>query len=464
MIYEKLLAVILLLATFTLFLQSVSANISTMSFAQEDNMPALKDTTLRLELVTSSLKDPTNMAFIGPDDILVTEKNTGTVQRILNGEILEEPLLDVNVNGEDERGLLGIAVSKNSTIGKTYVFLFYTEAERGTQVSEEEDDDNGEERTSIGDGGQPIGNRLYRYELSENGSKLVNPELLLDLPYLPGPAHNGGAISIGPDNNIYLAMGELTPTSYGQRDYRFKVQNYEDGQEPDGRAGILRVTQDGSIVKGLIGDEHPDDIYYAYGIRNSFGIAFDPLTGNLWDTENGPSFGDEINLVEPGFNSGWAKVLGIWNIEEAVNDEGEREILKGDVIPENINDILYNFNGSGKYSSPELTWDQTIAPTSIAFLNSSNLGKQYENDMFVGTAKNSLLHFDLHGENRSELALNGTLADKVADSNDELEDFIFAENLGIITDVEVGPDGNLYVLTGVREIEGKIYRIVPSTP
>jgi glucose/arabinose dehydrogenase len=464
MIYEKLLAVILLLATITLFLQSVSANIGTMAFAQEDNMPALKDTTLRLELVTSSLKDPTGMAFIGPDDILVTEKNTGTVQRLLNGEILEEPLLDVNVNGEDERGLLGIAVSKNSTVGKTYVFLFYTEAERETQVSEEEDDDNGEERTSIGDGGQPIGNRLYRYELSENGSKLVNPKLLLDLPYLPGPAHNGGAIAIGPDNNIYLAMGELTPTSYGQGDYRFKVQNYEDGQEPDGRAGILRVTQDGGIVKGLIGDEHPDDIYYAYGIRNSFGIAFDPLTGNLWDTENGPSFGDEINLVEPGFNSGWAKVLGIWNIEEAVNDEGEREILKGEVIPENINDILYNFNGSGKYSSPELTWDQTIAPTSIAFLNSSNLGKQYENDMFVGTAKNSLLHFDLHGENRSELVLYGSLGDKVADSTDELEDFTFAENLGIITDVEVGPDGNLYVLTGVREIEGKIYRIVPSTP
>ena len=452
------------MTTSTLFLQSVSANVGTVAFAQED-IPALKDTTLGLELVSSSLKDPTSMAFIGRNDILVTEKNTGTVQRILNGEILEEPLLDVNVNGEDERGLLGIAVSKNSTVGKTYVFLFYTEAERGTRVGEGEEDDNNEEKqTSNGDGGQPIGNRLYRYELSENGSKLVNPKLLLDLPYLPGPAHNGGAITIGPDNNIYLALGELTPTSYGQGDYRFKVQNYEDGQEPDGRAGILRVTQDGGIVKGLIGDEHPLDMYYAYGIRNSFGIAFDPLTGNLWDTENGPSFGDEINLVEPGFNSGWAKVLGIWNIEEAINEEGEREILKGEAIPENINDILFNFNGSGKYSSPELTWDQTIAPTSIAFLNSSNLGNQYENDMFVGTAKNSLLHFDLKGENRSELVLNGSLADKVADSTDELEDYTFAENLGIITDVEVGPDGNLYVLTGVREIEGKIYRIVPSTP
>ena len=113
-----------------------------MAFAQEDNAPVLKDSGLELELVSSSLKDPTSMAFIGPNDILVTEKNTGTVQRILNGEILEEPMLDVNVNGEDERGLLGIAVSNNSTVGKTYVFLFYTEAERGTQVGEGEDDGN----------------------------------------------------------------------------------------------------------------------------------------------------------------------------------------------------------------------------------------------------------------------------------------------------------------------------------
>jgi aldose sugar dehydrogenase len=460
----KLLPLFILLLIPTIFLGLILNNVGPVAFAQEDNAPELNDDTLSIELVSSSLKDPTSMAFLGPNDILVTEKNTGSVQRIQNGTMFAEPLLDVNVNGEDERGLLGIAISKNGTVGKTYVFLYYTEAESGTQESEGEDDDsNGEVPSNNGDSGQPIGNRLYRYELAENGSKLVNPMLLLDLPYLPGPAHTGGAMTIGPDNNIYLAVGELTPTSYGQGDYRFKVQNYDDGQKPDGRAGILRITQDGGVVEGLIGDKHPDDKYFAYGIRNSFGIAFDPLTGNLWDSENGPSFGDEINLVDPGFNSGWAKVLGIWNIEEELNEEGEREILKGTPITENIDDILFNFNGSGRYSSPELTWDQTMAPTSVAFLNSTNLGKQYENDMFVGTTKNMLLRFDLN-ENRSELVLNGSLADKVADSTDELEDYTFGENLGIITDVEVGPDGNLYLLTGVREPEGKIHRIVTSTP
>ena len=74
----------------------------------------------------------------------------------------------------------------------------------------------------------------------------------------------------------------------------------------DGRAGILVVSQDGKPVgKGILGNSFPLNLYYAYGIRNSFGIDWDPITGYLWDSENGPHFGDELNLVEPGFNSGW---------------------------------------------------------------------------------------------------------------------------------------------------------------
>src|SRR4030095_14983033 len=92
-----------------------------------------------------------------------------------------------------------------------------------------------------------------------------------------------------------------------------KAQNNHDGVNPDGRAGILRVTQDGNIVEsGILGPKYPLNLYYAYGRRNSFGLDWDPLTGILWDTENGPHYGDEVNLVEPGFNSGWNKVQGMW--------------------------------------------------------------------------------------------------------------------------------------------------------
>jgi glucose/arabinose dehydrogenase len=408
-----------------------------------DTLPKLKDSKLNIELVADGIDSPTTMAFLGPDDILVLEKDKGTVQRIINGNILEEPVLDVNVNAEDERGLLGIATSKNTSTNKTYVFLFYTEA------------------NSTEDGGEPIGNRLYRYELEDD--KLVNPKLLLDLPYLPGPAHNGGVIAIGPDNYVYVAIGELIPTTYAEGDYKFLSQNYEDGARPDGRAGILRVTQDGQIVqgKGILGDEHPLNLYYAYGIRNSFGMDFDPVTGKLWDTENGPRWGDELNLVEPGFNSGWAKVLGPWTVNEIINEEGNREINKGETsnaVPSGLTD----FNGKGQYSPPELTWDKTIAPTAVAFLDSNKLGKQYENDMFVGTVKDKLLHFELEGTNRTELILNGALEDKVADTREDTEEVTFAEGLGIITDIKVGPDGYLYIVSGALTPEGKIYRVLPA--
>jgi aldose sugar dehydrogenase len=90
------------------------------------------------------------------------------------------------------------------------------------------------------------------------------------------------------------------------------AQNFKDGVIPDGRAGMLRFTQDGEPVgSGILGKEYPLNLYYAYGIRNSYGLDFDPVSGKIWDTENGPQSGDEINLVEPGYNSGWNKIQGL---------------------------------------------------------------------------------------------------------------------------------------------------------
>ena len=152
------------------------------------DIPIVGDPTLSVETVAEGLEFPTTMAFLGPNDILVLEKEKGTVQRIVNGKMLPEPILDVNVGASQERCMCGIVVSK-STPGHTYVFLYYTE----TDTTDRED---------IAEGNDPIGNRLYRYELVND--KLVNPKLLLDLPATPGPRHNGGALVIGPDNNLYI--------------------------------------------------------------------------------------------------------------------------------------------------------------------------------------------------------------------------------------------------------------------
>ena len=384
--------------------------------------PIIKDSNLKAEVVFEGLASPTSIAFVGPNDILVLEKDKGTVQRIVNGKILAEPLLDVNVAKDANRGMLGIAVSKGEEINSTNIFLYFTEAPLDKF---------------------PIGNRVYKYELVNN--KLVNPQVLLNLPALPGPSHNGGAIRIGPDNNIYAIIGDVGG-------HRTQAQNQESGGEPDGTSGVLMITKDGiPVANSPLGDRVPLNLYYSYGLRNSFGIDFDPITGKLWDTENGEDFGDEINLVEPGFNSGWSKVQGTWTL-----DEGEEGMTEA--APLNPENGLVDFEGKGKYSSPEFTWRESLGPSAIKFLNSDRLGIQYENDIFVGDIDNgNLYHFDLN-KDRTALVLEGPLADKLADSDNENEGIIFGQGFGAITDIEVGPDGYLYIVG----IQGTIYRIVPN--
>ena len=390
-------------------------------YAQEDSdLPRVNDTNLQIQEYSSGFKFPTGMNFLGPDDILVIEKNTGKVKEIKNGSVVGT-VLDVNVANVSERGLLGIAVASEPN----YVFLFYTETENI-------------------DGGDVLGNRLYRYEYDDG--KLVNPKLLLDLPTIPGPSHNGGVLKIGPDNkSVYLVIGNL---NYVQNlTYITKAQNNKDGPPPDGRGGILRITFDGEVVdgKGVLGNDDPLNKYYAYGIRNSFGIGFDLVTGNLWETENGRSTDDEINLVLPGFNSGWREVIGFSNETDEFNEEN-----------------LETFGGKGIYRDPEFIWRDTIAPTSILFIHSDNLGPKYKDNMFVGSVKNgTIFNFPLD-QNRTHLVLTGPLADKTADNNQETGGVTFGRNFGIITDLQIGPDGNLYVLSNYKH-DGTVFKVSAKT-
>jgi glucose/arabinose dehydrogenase len=99
-----------------------------------------------------------------------------------------------------------------------------------------------------------------------------------------------------------------------------------------------------------------------------------------------------------------------------------------------------------------------VGPTTLIFFSSDKYGKEYENDMFVADINGRIYHFDLN-EDRTELDLNGPLTDKVANSDLEIRDLIFAQGLDMVTDMEVGPDGYLYVLSFN---EGKIFRIIPK--
>jgi aldose sugar dehydrogenase len=397
--------------------------------------PFLTDPNLVAQVVYQGLNAPISMAFLGPNDFLVTGNN-GTVHRIVNGVELSKQFLDLDVAGD---GILGIAINKNihtnqmsTQRGSTFVFLYFT----AHKVDNEQIQEKG---TMV--------NRLYRYEFLNN--TLVNPKLLLELPAEYN--HNGGPILIGPDKQtVYLSVGDAENKTF--QVVASKALNNKTGSDPDGTGGILQITEEGdSVRKSILGTIYPTNLYYAYGIRQSFGMDFDPLTGKLWDTENGANWGDEINLVEPGFNSGWTKVQGIWK-DHVSDDNFNASNVTYDPLD------LVNFDAKGKYRSPEFVWKYTVGPTALIFVTSEKLGKEYKNDMLVGDVNNGrIYHFKLN-QNRTGFLLEGALTDKIADSDKELENLVFAENFGIITDLKFGPDGYLYF---VVYDEGKIYRIVP---
>jgi aldose sugar dehydrogenase len=318
-------------------------------------------------------------------------------------------VLELDVSTDDSRGLIGIDLYQNGS--NTF-----------TESSSSRDGD-----------GDPIGNRLYRYELSDDKSSLINARLLLDLPAGPGSMDNGGPVLVGPDNYVYLVVGQIQV----ERDVgrQTKAQNFEECPDADGTSGVHRVTQEGKIVgTGILDPAAEKSGYFAYGIRNSFGMDFDPITGKLWLSVH---TNDEINLIEPGFNGGWKNVTGI--------------ALSGFDYSG-----LVTFKGTGKSIDPKFVWNQTVAPTALLFFNSDSFGPDYKDDIFVGDyVFGRIYHFELDSE-RTALRLNGTLADKVAYSDSELQSAIFGEGFGIPTDLEIGPDGSLYV-TSLRN--GAIYKV-----
>ena len=381
----------------------------------DSSLPSVDDSGLRVEKVAEGLAMPTSMAFLDSDDLLITQKDNGRVRHILDGRLQDEHIHDVFVSKVSERGLLGVAVAEKANSTEKTVFLYYTEDNQGD-----------------------IRNRVYSYNWTAS-SGITGATLLLDLPGTPGPNHDGGKVIVGPDNMLYAVIGDLNRDGM--------LQNFRNGNEPDDTSVILRVAPDGAESSQQILSHESEDIneslgnYFAYGIRNSFGIDFDPVTGNLWDTENGPSDYDEINLVLPGFNSGWQQVMG--PIERSGMSESD----------------LLAFNGS-HYRDPAFSWHRAQGVTDIEFLNSTALGSEYVNNIFVGDINNGNLYYFKVNEARDGLSFDASgLEDLVADNNDEVDSVTFGTGFEGITDLETGPDGYLYILT----FGGNLYRIVPNS-
>jgi glucose/arabinose dehydrogenase len=395
--------------TGAVFLTTIVSFIFIGYFDYVHAQPVINDPSLVVEIVVEELSSPTSMAFMDSNNILVLEK-TGSVRLISNGILQEQPVLNVPVNSQSERGLLGIATLEEDNA----VFLYFTESD------------------------ETLRNRVYRYNW--NGETLVNPTLILDLPAIPGPNHDGGKLVIGPDQYLYAIIGDLNHDG--------KLQNFLDGPEPDDTGVIFKVNpNDGSAAPNnpfVNSGDSELSRYYAYGIRNSFGIAIDPITNMLWDTENGPGEYDEVNLVRPGFNSGWQTVMGpISRSGESVDD-------------------LVSFQGS-QYIDPVFSWKIPPAVTDIEFLHSQKLGDKYANNIFVGDYNNGNVYYFEVNEDRTGIKFDASqtdLIDLVADNEEELSTIIFGSGFGSITDIVTGPDGFFYILSFD---DGIIYRIAPSS-
>jgi glucose/arabinose dehydrogenase len=424
------------------------------------------------------------MAFIGANDFFVLEKATGKVQRIQNG-VLQSTVLDLAVNSASERGLLGIALHPSFALNG-YVYLFWSESTTGGDT------------TNI-DASPLLGNRVDRYIW--NGTTLTFDRKLISLRALQQDSgqtsrgnHNGGVLRFGHDGKLYIIFGDN-----GRRGL---LQNITSGGPvPDDQFGgpepddahmtgvILRLNDDGTTpadnpffnASTSLSGEAAANIkkIFAYGVRNSFGMAFDPLTGNLWTQENGDDSFDELNRVRPGFNGGWIQAIGPINRVaeyksiESTYGAGNLQQLRW--APSNIADTpqaalsrLYMIPGA-QYVDPEFSWKYAVAPSPIGFVKGRGLGPDYESDLLVGAsrvtlANGYLFRFNLSADRQHFSFSDPDLADLVADNLDkfdlaESETLLVGRDFGITTDIQTGPNGSVFIVSlsngAVYEIKSK---------
>ena len=381
---------------------------------------------LRVEpVIEEELLFPTSMVFVDNATLLITQKNDGNVISIVNGTVKSQPAISVEVNNEGLKGLLSIAaMEKPSSSSHTkFVFLYFTESISGDQTR----------------------NRVYRYEWNQEDQVLVNGTMILDLPAEPESIHNGGKLEADKNGNIFAVIGDQGRAG--------QLQNVRQGTAPDDTSVIFHIIQNGSGATDNPFSKSSNERmqkYYAYGIRNSFGLAIDPISGLLWDTENGPDSYDEMNIVRPGFNSGWNQIMGPISHSTSVEQA-------------DLEEELVIFDGS-KYVDPIFSWKDPVGLTDLEFLNSTALGLEYAYNLFVGDINNGNLYYFELDDNRTGVKLDDEdledLTDQVADEEEELSEIIFGSGFEDgITDIETGPDGFLYILT----FDGNIYRILPAT-
>jgi aldose sugar dehydrogenase len=459
--------------------------------------PTLTDPNLAVRPVVTGLTEPTGMAFLGPQDFLVLEKSTGRVKHVVDG-VVQGVVLDLAVNFASERGLLGIALHPD-VAHNGWVYLYWTcRGPAAGEDCEEGPDTDVLARVPL------LGNRVDRFVW--DGTTLTFDRNLIRLRAFQADAdqngifnqplrgnHDGGKLTFGPDGKLYILIGDNGRRGWLQNIGTGTLPNGRDdqfgGPEPDDAhltGVILRLNDDGSFpednpfvdVGNDIGGEVGANLQkiFAYGLRNSFGMAFDPLSGTLFTEENGDDSFTELNRVEAGFNGGWVQLMGPVEriteykaIETSPRYFGLQQVRWPPTriadTPEEAQSRLFLLPGA-HYTDPLLSWKFEVAPGGLGFVSGQGLGPEYEGDLIMGAARTFLLggqlwRFKLDNDRQEFAFSDPRLGDRVADNLDkydltESESLLFGQDFGIATDIQTGPQGTLFV---VSLSNGAIYEI-----
>jgi glucose/arabinose dehydrogenase len=340
--------------------------------------PAQAASAIRARLVVGSLNVPTAFTFGPGNRIWYVEKATGQIRIHDLGTGSDALFATVlGVNAEGERGMLGIALDPGYPNDPS-IYVYATRSVSGA-----------------------LRNQILR--LTDSGGTGTNQTVIFSAPASSSPYHNGGRILFGPDGMLYAIVGE-----------GHDAGNAQDISRND-RGKILRMTPSGGVPSD---NPFGNSRIFAYGIRNSFGFAFDPQKRRLWETENGPSCNDELNLIRKGGNYGW----------------GPNETCSGS-SPGNTNQ-----DGPNPVM-PKRWYTPTIAPTGIAFCQACGLGSRNNGRLFFGAYNTGGIRVVTLNARRT-----GVTGQRIA----------YTHPSGVLS-MEVGPSGVLYFSDSAG-----IYKLVRS--
>lgn len=478
---------------------------------------SLLDPNLTVATVASGISQPMGILFLNSaltpvptaSDFLVLEKATGQIKRVTNGVVQSTPVLDLAVNSNSERGLLSAVRDPNfATNGVIYVC--WTESSTGAD-------------SSVVSETPLLGNRVDRFVW--NGTTLaLSTNLLryrarqtdnLAVPSHSGSAniaeqgnHNGGTLRIGPDGKLYLFAGDLGRRGWLQNlaNGPFTTNLFIDdtfgGPAPDSAhlsGVILRLNTNGSTpadnpffaAGASLGGEVGANIQkiYSYGHRNGFGMAFDPQTGALWVSENADDAYSELNRVAPGMNGGWIQFAGPssrvpdWKYIETTQFSKSLQQVRYPPTRAAYTSTLAQARmfmlPGAQYADPQLSWRYEIGPSGMSFVSGNALGAAYDGTLWFGSSRafsqvgangGSLYRVRLSPNRLNvDVSADPRLADRVADNlfraqkfdGTESETLKIGSGFGVTSSIELGPDGNLYV---VSLTDGEVRRIAASPP